>query len=98
MPIPSSVLTSAGLIGGFAVAQASKHRHWGGMVAAGAGLGAVETCRRRAGVIPALALGTTYAGALYSSHPLAKKLGAWPSVFAVTGATAVAATLLARPR
>ena len=98
MPIPSSVLTSAGLIGGFAIAQASKHRHWGGMVAAGAGLAAAEVCRRRAGVVPALALGATYAGALYSSHPLAKKLGAWPSVFAVTGATAVAATVLTRPR
>jgi hypothetical protein len=98
MSIPSSALTSAGLIGGFAVARASKHRHWGGMVAAGAGLAAVEVCRRRAGLVPALALGTTYAGALYSSHPLAKKLGAWPSVFAVTGATAAAAAVLARPR
>ncbi|MER7012955.1 hypothetical protein ABT324_16170 [Saccharopolyspora sp. NPDC000359] len=98
MSIPSSLLTSAGLIGGFAVARATKHRHWGGVVAAGAGLAAVEACRRRAGVAPALALGATYAAALTGSHPLAKKIGAWPSVFSVTGATAVAAHLLAKPR
>ncbi|SFS67381.1 hypothetical protein [Saccharopolyspora flava] len=96
MSIPSSVLTSAGLIGGFAVARASQHRHWGGVVAAGAGLGAMEICRRRAGVVPALALGATYGTALAGSHPLAKKIGAWPSVFAVTAATATAAHLLTR--
>ncbi|MCI2421848.1 hypothetical protein MOQ72_30875 [Saccharopolyspora sp. K220] len=98
MSIPSSLLTSAGLIGGFAVARATKHRHWGGVVAAGAGLGAMEVCRRRTGVIPALALGATYAAALTGSHPLAKKIGAWPSVFTVTGATAAAAHLLTRRR
>ncbi|GAA4614230.1 hypothetical protein [Saccharopolyspora hordei] len=98
MSIPPSLLTSAGLIGGFAVARATKHRHWGGVVAAGAGLAAAETCRRRTGLGPALALGVTYAAALTGSHPLAKKIGAWPSVFSVTGATAVAAQLLARPR
>ncbi|MGI8311245.1 hypothetical protein [Saccharopolyspora sp. ASAGF58] len=98
MSTPSSLLTSAGLIGGFAVARATKHRHWGGVVAAGAGLGAMEACRRRTGVAPALALGATYAAALTGSHPLAKKIGAWPSVLAVTGATAVAAHLLAKRR
>jgi hypothetical protein len=98
MTIPPSLLTSAGLIGGFAVARATKHRHWGGVVAAGAGLGAMEVCRRRTGVLPALTLGGTYAAALAGSHPLAKKIGAWPSVFTVTGATAVAAQLLTKRR
>ncbi|GAA0540837.1 hypothetical protein GCM10011581_37880 [Saccharopolyspora subtropica] len=98
MSIPSSLLTSAGLIGGFAVARATSHRHWGGVVAAGAGLGAMEACRRRAGVVPALVLGATYAAALTGSHPLAKKIGAWPSVFTATAVTAAAAHLLARPR
>lgn len=98
MSIPSSLLTSAGLIGGFAVARATKHRHWGGVVAAGAGLAAMETCRRRTGVGPALALGTTYAAALTGSHPLAKGIGAWPAVFTVTGATAVTAHLLSKRR
>ena len=96
MSIPSSLLTSAGLIGGFAVARASQHRHWGGVVAAGAGLGAMEICRRRAGVVPALALGATYGTALAGSHPLAKKIGAWPSVFTATAVTATAAHLLTR--
>ncbi|MBB5156278.1 hypothetical protein [Saccharopolyspora phatthalungensis] len=98
MSIPSSLLTSAGLIGGFAVARTTKNRYLGGVVAAGAGLGAMEACRRRTGVAPALTLGATYATALTGSHPLAKKIGAWPSVFTVTAATAAAAHLLAKRR
>ena len=95
---PAGLLTSAGLIGGFAVARASQHRHWGGAVAAGAGLGAMEVCRRETGAGRALVLGATYATALTLSHPLAKKIGAWPSVFTVTAATAVAAAVLSRRR
>ncbi|MBE9373085.1 hypothetical protein IQ251_01355 [Saccharopolyspora sp. HNM0983] len=95
MSLPS-LLTASGLISGFAVSRATEHRHWGGAVAAGFGLAAAETCRRRTGLAPAAALGGTYAAALAASHPLAKKIGAWPSVFAVSGAAATAAGLLSR--
>jgi hypothetical protein len=37
----------------------------------------------------------TYAIAFGVSHPLAKKLGAWPSVLTVTAAAAAAAYVLA---
>lgn len=94
MSVPA--LTSAGLICGYAVARATKHRYLGGIVAAGAGLGAVEACRRRTGAGRAATLGVTYAAALAGSHPLAKKLGAWPSVFAVAAGTAAAAQVLSR--
>lgn len=94
--IPASLFTSVGLIGGFAVAKATKHRHWGGAVAAIAGLGAAETCRRRTGVGKALVLAGTYVSALAGSHPLARKIGAWPSVFTVTAVTATTATVLGR--
>lgn len=94
--IPASLFTSAGLIGGFAVARATKHRHWGGVVATIAGLGAAETCRRRTGLGKAFVLVGTYASALAGSHPLARKIGAWPSVFTVTAATAATATALGR--
>ncbi|GAA2800236.1 hypothetical protein [Saccharopolyspora taberi] len=96
--IRAGALTSAGLIGGFAVARASRHRHWGGAVAAVAGLGAMEVCRRDTGTGRALALGTTYATALAVSHPLAKKIGAWPSVFTVTAAVAAVTGVLSRRR
>lgn len=94
--ISASLLTSAGLIGGFAVARATQHRHWGGVVAAAAGLAAAENCRRQAGKRRALALTTTYVTALAGSHPLARTIGAWPSVFTVTAATAATAALLGR--
>lgn len=98
MQLPPSLLATAGLISGFAVSRATEHRHWGGVVAAGFGLATAEACRRRTGLPQAAALGGIYAAALTGSHPLAKKMGAWPSVFAVSGATAMAAGLLGRRR
>ncbi|GAB3281041.1 hypothetical protein [Parasphingorhabdus pacifica] len=94
--IPAGLLTSAGLVGGFAVSKATKHRHWGGAVAALAGIGAAESCRRRTGMARASVLAVTYASALAGSHPLARKIGAWPAVCTVTAGTAGAAALLSR--
>lgn len=91
---PTSVLTSIGLIGGFGAARVSRHRFPGGVVAGVAGLGAVELCRRRAGLVPAGALTGVYLGTLAGAHPLTKKLGAWPSVLAVTAVTALTAEAL----
>jgi hypothetical protein len=89
--VPTSVLTSAGLIGGFAVARMTRHRYLSGVVAGAAGLAAMESWRRDVGIGRACALGATYVAALGGSHPLAKKLGAWPSVLTVAAATAAAA-------
>ena len=91
---PTSVLTSTGLIGGFAAARISRHRYPGGAFAAAAGIGAVEQSRRRVGWVPAGLLAGVYAGTLVGSHPLAKKIGAWPAVFTATAVTAVAAEAL----
>lgn len=88
---PTSVLTSAGLIGGYAVASTSGNRRLGGAVAATALVMAWEGWRRRAGAGTACALATTYIAALGGSHPLAKKIGAWPSVLTVAAATGIAA-------
>ena len=73
------MLTVLGLAGGFAVARKTGNRPLGGLVWAGAGL-ACAPAWRRAGRTSALVLAATYAGALAGSHPLAKKVGAWPSV------------------
>ena len=93
--IPTSVMAAVGLIGGFAVTKLAHHRRPGGLVAGSIGLLAVETSRRRAGTAAALAVGGSYVTALAVSHPLAKKLGAWPSVFTVAAAAATTAHLVA---
>ncbi|WP_047871266.1 hypothetical protein [Nocardiopsis sp. RV163] len=89
--VPSSVLTTAGLIGGYTVARATGNRPLGGAVLAAFGAAAFETRRRRSGVGAAVALTGVYVGAFGLSHPLAKKVGAWPAVLGVTAVTAAVA-------
>ncbi|MGF1430042.1 hypothetical protein [Kitasatospora sp. LaBMicrA B282] len=91
--IPTTTLiASAGLIGGYGTARWSGRRQLGGAVLAAAGAGAAYRWRREAGPAAAAALTGLYVAAFGGSHPLAKKIGAWPSVFAVTGVVAAAST------
>jgi hypothetical protein len=85
--LPSPLLTTIGLAGGFAVARATKNRPLGGVVWASSGLLCIPAWRK-AGLWPGLLLGATYAGALGGSHPLAKRVGAWPSVAIVSASMA----------
>jgi hypothetical protein len=89
------VLTSAGLLGGYGVARATGVRAAGGVVLLGVGAGVFALVARRGGPWRATAVVLAYLGAFGGSHPLAKRLGAWQSVLAVAGATAVPAALLA---
>lgn len=89
--LPSSALTTAGLIGGYSVARATGNRPLGGAVLAVFGAAAFETWRRRSGLGTAVALTGMYVGAFGLSHPLAKRIGAWPAVLSVTAATAAVA-------
>ncbi|WP_159942743.1 MULTISPECIES: hypothetical protein [unclassified Nocardiopsis] len=91
--VPSAVLTTAGLLGGYTVARTTGNRPAGGAVLAAFGAAAFETWRRRAGVGTAVALTGVYAGAFGLAHPLARRVGAWPAVLGVAAATAAAATL-----
>lgn len=87
-------VVAVGLVGGFAAARYSGRRELGGVVLATAG----AWCTRRWAVEkgPAVAGGllATYLATFGGSHPLAKKIGAWPSVGLVTvaaaGVTAIA--------
>ena len=88
------LLTSAGLLGGYGVARATGVRWAGGAVLAGVGAGVFALVARRGGPLRAAIVVLTYLGAFGGSHPLAKRLGAWRSVLAVAGATAVPAALL----
>ncbi|MEU3017527.1 hypothetical protein ABZ635_09075 [Nocardiopsis sp. NPDC007018] len=89
--VPSAVLTTAGLIGGYSVARATGNRPLGGAVLAGFGAAAFETTRRGSGMGAAGVLTAVYVAAFGLSHPLAKRVGAWPAVLGVTAATAAVA-------
>lgn len=93
-PIPSSVLTASGLVGGYATARFTGIRPLGGAVLAAAGVAAGRTWVR-AGIPQTAALAVIYVGAFGLSHPLAKKIGAWPSVLAVSAVAGIASHLLA---
>jgi hypothetical protein len=92
---PSSV-SAAGLIGGYAVARYTGRREAGGAVFAAAGAWCAREWARRSGSVTAAALSTLYLTAMGGSHPLAKRLGAWPSVLTVATVTAAASELLSR--
>ncbi|ARP70411.1 hypothetical protein LK07_12180 [Streptomyces pluripotens] len=88
--IPSAVIAATGLVGGYGVARWTKNRQLGGAVLAAAGVAAAQQWREQAGGKAAGALTAAYIAAFAGSHPLAKKVGAWPSVFGVAGAVALA--------
>ncbi|MFC6065178.1 hypothetical protein [Streptomyces ochraceiscleroticus] len=88
--VPASVVAAGGLVGGYGVARWTKKRPLGGVALAAAGAVAAREWQRKGGNGTAAALTGLYVAAFAGSHPLAKKVGAWPSVFAVAGAVAAA--------
>ncbi|MFJ2779257.1 MULTISPECIES: hypothetical protein [unclassified Kitasatospora] len=90
---PAALTAASGLVGGYGVARWSGRRELGGAVLAVAGAGAAAQWHHRSGPATAAALTGLYVAAFGGSHPLAKKIGAWPSVFAVTGVVAAASTV-----
>ncbi|ROZ88616.1 hypothetical protein [Gordonia sp. OPL2] len=92
---PTVVVSSAGLIGGYSAARFSGRRELGGVVLAAAGAWCTREWARQSPVAAAGLL-AGYLGAFGASHPLAKQIGAWPSVLAVTAATAGATYAVTR--
>jgi hypothetical protein len=93
--LPSSLVAATGLVGGYGVARWTGKRPLGGAVLAIAGAAAARQWRRRAGGTAAGALTAAYVAAFAGSHPLARKVGAWPAVFGVAGAVALASWTVA---
>ncbi|MFI1033578.1 hypothetical protein [Streptomyces sp. NPDC020951] len=93
--VPGAVIAAGGLVGGYGVARWTKKRPLGGAVLAVAGAAAARQWQQRAGGKTAGALTAVYVAAFAGSHPLAKKVGAWPAVFGVAGAVAVASWAVA---
>ncbi|WP_420176879.1 hypothetical protein [Luteococcus sp. OSA5] len=91
--VPSAATSALGLVGGYAVARFSGNRPLGGAVLAAAGVASGVKWKEQ-GALTTAGLTALYLGAFGGSHPLAKKIGAWPSVFSVAGATALASWYL----
>ncbi|MFI7170798.1 hypothetical protein [Rhodococcoides fascians] len=85
----SFALAAGGLLGGFAVARRSHNRQLGGAVLAAVGVACTTQWQKSSGSARAGALLGTYLMAFGASHPLAKKIGAWPAVGTIAAVTAV---------
>ena len=96
--IPTAPLLAGGLVGGFALAQRTGVRPLGGAAMLGANLVAARQWYAVGGVPMVAGLTAAYWTAMGVSHPLAKKVGTWPSVLGVTAAASGAAWLLADRR
>lgn len=90
----TSPVVVAGLIGGYASARVTKVRALGAVGLGLAGVCAARSWNAKRGVGTAAALTGIYLGAFGASHPLAKKIGAWPSVLSMTAVAAGAAHVL----
>ncbi|GAB79157.1 hypothetical protein SAMN05421595_3019 [Austwickia chelonae] len=98
----SSVCTAPvvvlGLLGGYVTARETGVRPIGGVVLAAAGIYAGRTWYARGGVRDTALLSAIYLAGFGLSHPLAKAIGAWPSVLTVTAASAAAAQFVSDSR
>jgi hypothetical protein len=96
--VPTAPLLAGGLVGGFALAQQTGVRPLGGAAMLGANVVAARQWYAVGGAPLVAGLSAGYWAAMGLSHPLATKVGTWPSVLGVTAATAGAAWLLADRR
>ncbi|MEV4534600.1 hypothetical protein AB0J82_12300 [Asanoa sp. NPDC049518] len=88
MRVPTAAVTAGSLIGGWQLARRTGIRPLGGAVLAAGGVVAGREWARSTSPAVTGALLATYVGAFGLSHPLAKRIGAWPSVLAVAALTA----------
>lgn len=96
--VQTAPVTAVGLVGGFLVARETGIRPLGGVVLGGAGLLAGRSWLARTDPATTAALSAIYLGGFGASHPLAKKVGAWPAVLGVAALSAAASHLLSDRR
>ena len=92
--VSTAPLTALGLIGGYLTARESGIRPLGGVLLGAAGLYAGRTWLAKRGPAVTAALSAIYLASLGASHPLAKRIGPWPSVLTVTAISAGASWAL----
>src|SRR5699024_433259 len=88
--VSTAPLVAVGLVGGFLTARETGIRPLGGAVLAAAGAYAARSWYADEGWPAAAGLSLTYLGGLPAPQPLAKKIGAWPAVLAVSAVSAAA--------
>ena len=92
--VNTAAVVATGLIGGWLTARETGIRPIGGALLGAAGLYAGRSWLANRVPLVTAGLSALYIGAFGASHPLAKKIGAWPSVLTVTALTSGAAHLL----
>ncbi|WP_067432149.1 hypothetical protein [Nocardioides jensenii] len=92
--LPTAPVAAAGLVGGYLAARVTGIRPLGGVVLAGAGVLAGRGWLAKSGPATTAALSVIYLGGFGASHPLAKKVGAWPAVLGAAAVSAGAAHVL----
>ena len=90
MALRTAPIVAGSLIGGYLVARETKQRPLGGAVLAVGGIVSGRQWMRTGGPAATAAVSAVYLGGFGASHPLAKKIGAWPAVFSVAALSAVA--------
>jgi hypothetical protein len=92
--VQTAPVVAVGLIGGYLAARETGIRPLGGVLLGLAGAYAGRTWLAKGGPVVTAALSALYVGGFGASHPLAKRIGAWPSLLAVTAAAAGASWAL----
>ncbi len=98
MAIPTAPIVAGALVGGYLVARQTKVRPLGGAVLAAGGVVAGRRWMATSGPAGTALLSAVYLGGFGASHPLAKKIGAWPAVLTAAGASAVASWVVSDRR
>lgn len=96
--VSTAPLAALGLIGGYLVARESGIRPLGGVLLGACGAYAGRTWLAKRGPAVTVALSAVYVLGFGLSHPLAKLIGPWPAVLAVTTASAGASYALVDAR
>ena len=92
--VSTAPVVALGLLGGYVTARETGIRPLGGVLLGAAGVLAGRTWLARRGPAVTAALSALYVLGFGASHPLAKKIGAWPSVLVVTATSAGASWVL----
>lgn len=96
--VSTAPLAALGLIGGYLTARESGIRPLGGVLLGAAGAYAGRTWLAKRGPGITTALSAVYLLGFGLSHPLAKKIGAWPAVLVVSAVSAGASWVLVDSR
>ena len=98
MAIPTAPVVAGSMIAGYLVARETKVRPLGGAVLAAGSLIAGREWKRKAGAAGFATINGIYYASFGLSHPLAKKIGAWPAVLTAAGVSGAAAWALSDRR